>query len=42
MRDLTTTARCQVCDWTGDTDNAADKHTKTTGHATVTSMRAAA
>lgn len=38
---MTATAHCQRCDWTAvgtwiDTDKAAEKHTKTTRHPTVT------
>ncbi|MGH3500576.1 MAG: hypothetical protein ACRDQA_06725 [Nocardioidaceae bacterium] len=38
---LSHAARCLSCDWTanGDTtDRQAEKHTKATGHGTVTSM----
>jgi hypothetical protein len=35
---LTTRARCishPPCEWTGTTDRSAERHTKETGHATV-------
>jgi len=35
----TFTATCAECPWTGTTDSAADKHTKSTGHGTITSIR---
>ena len=41
---MTAAWSCQTCDETGTgeqgaVDKAAERHTKTTGHATVTSMR---
>lgn len=43
MITLAVTARCQSCAWVpeGDPDKAAEKHTKATGHATVTEARPA-
>lgn len=39
MIHLTHTATCQACEWRDDSDRAdraAEKHTKTTSHSTIT------
>lgn len=36
MTRMNLTAGCYSCDWVGDSDSSAERHTKTTTHATYT------